>query len=147
MSGILTHTPSEIVLQVLLTKQLVTEPSDDDEWPGFYNHHPIEPIDLVCVYDTAGKIQGKTHVDGETQSHDGFNIRVRSERTTDGYAKASIIFNKISPVTRYEIRIDSSVYRVQAITFTSPVFSLGKDPESESRLHTLNGVISVRELL
>jgi Bacteriophage minor capsid protein len=147
MSGILTHTPSEILLQLLIMQGLVSEPSLDDEWPGFYNHHPVSPDDLVCVYDTAGTIQGKTHVDGETQSHDGFNIRIRSERTTDGFAKANMIYNKISPITRFELKVDTSIYRIQSITFTSPVFSLGKDPESESRLHTINGVISVREVL
>lgn len=145
MSGLLTHPPSQILLRSLRSLGLVTDPANDDEWPGFYNKHPGEPVELICIYDTTGTIQGKTHVDRESQIHDGIQIKARSIRAGDGYVKLNTILYHIDNLLRTEVTIDSSNYRIQAVTPTSPVISLGKDPEDHNCIHTLNVVMSVRE--
>ena len=144
MTGQLTHTPSEITLQVLLDLTLGTDWSADDDWPVTFNSMPDSPDDFITVYDTAGQTDGRVF-GGEIQEHEGVQIRIRSAAATDGYAKISAIIAGLDAVLRRTVNIDSSVYQVQCFNRTSTILSLGKDAENERRIHTVNYTVTVRQ--
>jgi len=79
MPGTLTHSPSDIVRQLLVNLALGVDPTTDEtsDWPIYESREPDLPDDCITVYNTADKLQGRTMTDGETQGQEGIQVRIR----------------------------------------------------------------------
>ncbi len=154
MSGALTNPPSKVVRQLMVDLSLGTLPSAKASWPISISQEmdsPNVPLDaspdaVITVYDTAGRITGRNMIDGVMQEHYGIQIRIRNANYQDAYTKAKAIQNAIdSSVSNAEVTVSSSVYLVAAITRTSSILSLGKEPTSRRNLLTINAVVAIRQ--
>lgn len=144
MSGTLTHSPAQILRQLLIDLNLAESSGD---WTCRYSHAPDTPDKAVITFDTEGRTQGRTHVDGETQIAHGVQVQVRgTPEHAVGYLKAQQIAVGLDGFSRATVAIGATSYLVQAVTRTSDVISLGVGDASRRRLFTINGVMSVRQV-
>ena len=118
MSGLLAHSPAAIVRQLLIDLAIGSEAAS---WPVYATSEPDEPDACLTVYDTAGRLQGRTHPDGEVQGLDGVMIRVRAADAESGWAKANAV----------AIALDEDVYDAAVALRTGVQF----DPVVSQRTH------------
>lgn len=139
--------PADVLAALLVSAGLGTDPSDDGGWPVFATSEPDSPDEVITVYDTTGKSDGRLHVTGESTAHFGFQIRVRSLLPADGWLKADSIRNWLAlGVYQDNVTLGSKNYLVHAATNIGQVLSLGKEvPASRRSLFTLNGYIVLRQ--
>lgn len=147
----LRHSPARIIHQLLLDLELVTDPEDGDAWPGFYRTEPDTPDDLVTVFNTLGRQDGRSNIDGYVFEHKGFQVKVRSGGNLAedlAYDKASEIADALDRlVVRAEVTIESSIYYIQCISRTGDIMSLGLEPATGRRhAFTINAVAPFRLL-
>lgn len=147
MAGDLTHSPADVIAQVLINLGLGTDPSGSGSWPVHVFTEPDSPDNCLTVYETTGESHGRDQITGETQEHYGIQVRVRSASPKTGYTKARDIAVKLAKnVLRTPVTIDSSTYLVQSVDKISNVLPVGMDaPESRRHLFTINSLTSVKE--
>jgi hypothetical protein len=150
MPGSLVHSPADILRYLLIAKGVgvtpVANPSNT-AWPIYAHNEPDGPDNCITVFDVQGKKSGRTMVDGEVQEHHGFQVRIRSSLSTDGYTKArSIAIVMDEQVYQEPISVSSSHYCVHSITRTSDVIPLGKEATTPSKrsICVINGIIMLR---
>ena len=147
MSGSLDHSPSQIIRQMLVDLSLGTLPSEDDDWPIFATNEPDTPDSVITVYDTLGKLDGRTQVDGKLQIHHGFQVRIRDANTRNGYSKANAIAIALDESTYQEtVTISDSIYLVHSVSRTTDVLPIGKEtPTSKRNIFTINATATLRQ--
>lgn len=145
MSGNLNHSPADVLRYLLVSLGYGTLPESDAAWPIYVYSEPDTPDNCITLYDTTGRTQGRTQIDGETQEHEGIQIRIRSMLRLTGFLKASeVILSLDTEVLRNSVTIDASSYLVQAVSRTGNPLHLGRDrPSSNRTLHTINVIIAL----
>lgn len=148
MTGLLSHSPADIVRYILIGKTLATLPTDASAWPSYVSKEPDTPDNCITIFDTEDVLEGRFMTSGQKQQHEGFQIRIRSVNYSTGHSKCRSIVNTLdTDVLRYDLTIDSIPYRIQSITRLSGILHLGDEsPSSKRQLFTINGSISVRKL-
>lgn len=150
MSGLLNHSPALIVANYLVDSGLASGPGPGGSWPVFVNKEPDVPDECITVYDADGRLEGRTHVDGEMQEHAGIQVRVRvaPHRIVEGYQKTkTILRNFDTQVLRTLVTIGSNTYKIQAITRQSDVIPLGDEsPTSRRYVQVANALVSLTQL-
>lgn len=143
MTGILDHSPAEIIYQYLIDADVIGA-HDDEDWPSYINNNPPDADSFIVIRDTTGKVQGKVHVTMETVIKNGIQIVVTSDQLSS-FRKTEEIKDALEIIFREIVTIDSSSYIIQAATLTSSVIAMGKDlPEANTFSHSVNAVVSVR---
>lgn len=144
MSGSLTHSPAEIIRQLLIDLGVGTA---SGSWPVKFATEPDNPDNVITVYNAAGRSSGRVQNGGERQEHHGFQVRVRSTSESVGYVKARVIAVALDEnVLLTTVTVDSSTYRIQSISRTGDVISLGKNhPTTNLNLFTINALASLRQ--
>ena len=146
MSLPLLHNPSRIIQKVLISLGLGSA-SATSSWPVFYSNEPSQPDNCITVYDTAGRHDGRAMTDGETWLHQGFMVRVRSKDNTTGWQKSEMIRKSLGEdIYALTVIIDSIYYVVQCVAQIGQTIPLGKDPDSNRSLFTINALISVKRV-
>ena len=145
MSGTLGHAPGEIIKQLMEDLGLGTEVSSAGAWPIYWSHLPDSPDSCLAIYDTVPTNDGRSHPDGITQEHYGFEILIRSNSPTVGRQKGLNILDSFdTDVLRTLVTLGDYTYNVQAITRRAGLLSLGREsPESRRRLHSINFVTDI----
>lgn len=147
MSGSLTHSPANIIRYLLISEGLGTLPTDSGSWPVYYSNEPGTPDSVITLYDTAGRIDGHSQIDGRVIEHHGIQVRVRCANPENGYAKARAIAVALDEDVSFSgVTISTSTYTVYAVTRSSDVLSLGKEtPTSKRNLFTVNATVALRQ--
>lgn len=150
MSGLLAHSPADVVRQVLIDLGLGSDPDADPpaDWPVFAAGEPASPDEVVTVYNTSGRDGGRTAPDGERQEHHGLQVRVRSRSPARGAAKANALAVGLDQqVWNRAVAVDAARYVVRAVTRTGGLLDLGEDdPNSKRFLITFNALVALRQL-
>lgn len=150
MSGLLAHSPADIVRRLLVALDLGEDPTatSSPAWSVYVGAEPDKPDNCITLFDTEGRISGNTQADGEIQEYHGIQIRVRATDYATGYAKARAIAVTLdAEVERDSVTISSDDYCVCSVTRTSDVIGLGMDkPASRRQLFTINALANVRPL-
>lgn len=148
MPGTLDYSPADIVRWLMVNKGLGTDPADSDPWPVFAADEPDSPDAVITVYDTVGRLGGRTQTNGEQQEHHGLQVRIRAGDHVTGWKKARAIATSFDQlVYRNTVTVGSKSYLVHSISRAGDVLSLGKEtPTSRRKLFTINVLVSVREL-
>ena len=150
MPGVLTHSPSDIVRQLLVNLNLGVDSTTDttSDWPIYESREPDLPDDCITIYNTADKLQGRTQNDGETQGQEGIQIRVRSTDPVNGQLKARSILVAIdTQVLQSVVNLEGRSYRIPALNRTTGVLSLFKEvPTTKRNLYTINATAAIRQL-
>jgi len=152
MSGLLNHTPADIVRHLLMSFGIVSLPEDSEAWPMFYKFLPDGeevPDEVTCIYDTAGLIEGRTQNDGETIKAHGINITVQSIDGAVAYVKAVAICNAFDVrVRRNLVQIGQDEYGVSVINQTGDILPLGRNMTAKHRRHScsINAIAVLRAI-
>lgn len=127
----------------------MTDPDDKTTWPLYQGHIPDgEEVETNCggIYDTAG-INDPRSMDGTVNEHPGIQLRIRARDYEIGFAKIEDIAAALDAVIRETIVVGSSTYRLQNVSRTTPIVSLGVEPGTKRRIaFTVNYLITVKKL-
>jgi len=146
MSGSLTHSPSAILRQLLVDLSLGTDPADEGIWPVYQGREPDTPDKTITTYDTEGVQDGRTMVGGRVYEHHGSQIRVRAANEPTAFEKAREIAVDLDEGEYYvAVTISTSTYLVQSISRVSGPLSIGKEPNSQRNLITINVKMAIRQ--
>lgn len=150
MPGALTHSPADVLRRLLISLGLGVDPppTSTTQWPVYAGSEPDEPDNTVTVTDTSGLLHGREMVGGETQAHEGVQVRVRGLTHPVAYARADLI--KVALDAQYQDVVtmpDATRYLVWAVHRTTGVLALGKETKASKRsIFTINARLSVRKL-
>lgn len=137
--------PATIIRHLLLDQGLG---SVAGSWPIFSSFLPEEPNESICVYDTAGKLDGRSMRDGEQYEHRGIQIRVRGPKYGDLWKKVEAIVLAIDAVQGSVVAIESdAAYTVHNISRTGGIHSMGIEIEGDRRRHnlTVNAITTIEK--
>ena len=139
MTGVLYHTPADIIAEMLSDLGLgdLEDTLDADPltgWTIFSVSLPESPENAILVTDTAGRQFLRNHVTGVKAEHYGIQVLVRgSTSPVNPYLRCKLIMQYFdTEVKRESVTLDdedgvSRTYRVNAITRTSTVIPAGND--------------------
>jgi Bacteriophage minor capsid protein len=145
MANTLTHSPAQVVAQMLVDLGLGTAGGGGSAWPVHHSSEPDTPDEVVTVYDTAGLDHGRSMIDGDLMGPSGFQVRVRSKNHATGWLKADAIQTTLASLYQRTVRVEATLYKVHAVVRIGDVLSLGKEtPTSSRRLFTVNGSVYLK---
>ena len=85
-------------------------------------------------------------IDGEFKEDHGIQFLVRSTAEDIGWSKAKAIQeNMDKTILRTSVTIETSVYLIHCMNRTSDVLSLGPEPETSRRKHSLNYLATITQ--
>jgi hypothetical protein len=150
MPGTLNHSPADITRHLIIAMGLGSTPAgvNNEAWSVFCDNEPDRPDNCITVYNTVGRNNGRTHVDGEVQESHGIMVRVRSQDPKTGFAKVRLIAVTLDQlIHQYIVTVDSDSYCVKSVNRTSDITALGKDSPTPTRrgVHTFNALVVVRQ--
>ena len=146
----LADTPSLILATHLISLATeVTDPSLGGTWPlytGFMPDNKNVKDDAVAIFDTAGVKDGRL-MTGLTIHKYGMQIRVRSRKQTDGWAKIAAIATELEAIDRTNATptVNGTKYEFLNVSPTSAPLFIGVEEGTERRyLFVLNILVSLR---
>lgn len=137
------NTPAEIFRECLVGLGFGTMPTAQQAWPVYLGFMADTPDNALGVYDTAGRLQGRT-VDGTLTKY-GIQVRARGEYLTT-YKKLNAIYEALDEVKDDTVILGSNVYVIHVITKTSPVVALGREESKPRHNFTFNVVINLNQV-
>ena len=155
MSGALSNSPAEIILEFMIDNALASRFNADSIWPIFYNFLPDTKNEgtstsvnqnALCVYDTSAQVLGRIMYDGEFKENHGIQIKVRAKSESVGWLKAKSILNSLDSVRRASVTISANTYIVHALSRSGDVQRLGTRQETNSKEFTLNYLVTVTSI-
>jgi hypothetical protein len=135
----------ELLLDLLLAHTSVTD------WEVFTGYMPDQPNKAICVYDTAGRLDGRIMRTGEQIVHPGIMILLRSDTYPEGYNQIKEIANQLDlvclPVLGRTVILNSTaIYTLQNISRTGDIHPLGMMEDDRKRFHfSINAVLTLRK--
>lgn len=137
--------PATVIRQLLIDAGLGEESGD---WQTFVSFLPEVPDSAICVYDTAGRFDGRIMNGGEQIEHEGIMIYVRGIGYPTVWNKANDIAKTLDAVNNALVTVGSEFWGIQNISRTSPVMPLGVDVIGGKRRHefTINMLLTMRLL-
>lgn len=149
MSGNLAHSTADVIAELLVDLGLGTiyNGSTTVAWQIAINREPDKPDNMITVFDTAGKDNGRIMVNGERQENPGIMIKVRASSNTVGFVKAQTIATTLDAQTNSNASISASNYIIHTVNRTTNVLSLGQDkPNSRREIFSVNATVSLRQI-
>lgn len=143
--------PASIMRAYLIENDIgdITDPSDKGDWPLYISHLPDSrsvKTNAGAIYDTTGTSDLRS-MTGQGYMHPGIQIRIRSRDYETGYTKIEDIANALDKVSFSTITIGSLEYRIQNVSRSSPIVSLGVESGTTRRFHfTVNFLLTIREI-
>jgi len=136
------NAPSLAIYQLLLDAELV------DGWGLFMGFLPDEPDTAVCVYDTAGMLDGRMMRTGEKIEHPGIQIRVRGPVYKDAWTKANLIALALDTVQKNVVTTEEESYIVHNVSRTGAIIPVGVEDAGRVRRHhfTMNMILTLQRL-
>lgn len=147
----LTTAPSLIIEALLISNNLGSDASVNplEEWPIYISHEPDDTKaqdEVITIYDTQGSSDGRSMQTGDRFQHEGLQIRVRSKKYNNAYARIKLISDFFDQLLREPIIVDSVNYLIQNISIASPILALGTEKGTKRRqLFTLNIAVTINE--
>lgn len=149
MATTLAHSPADVLRWLLVSDGILTDPALGSAWPGYASNEPDLPNSQVTLYDTQGQLDGRDSPTGDRQEHQGVMVRLRlaaGTGFTDGWAKMDAIRQWMdSGSTKRTITVGAASYRVQAVTRKTGVLYVGREPETNRLVFTINAIVALRQ--
>jgi hypothetical protein len=144
----LSHPPAQIIARLIVDLGVGALPSTSSSvtWPTYVSKEPTSPDNVMTVYDTTPVSDGRV-MDGESQYHYGFQLRIRGVNYSQGWTKASAVHSAFDSMYEKIITIDGTRYLVHSVVNNGGILSLGNEsPESKRELFTLNALTTITQL-
>lgn len=157
MLGTLLHSPSEILVQLLIDMGLAGNPVDGNgapvsplpSWPVYDSSEPDGPDNCITVYDTTSRLSGRASPTGYVMEHFGAQIRIRGLNKPTAWEKArniAVTLDESFGAYRRYVTIGSSIYLVQSVNRTGGVQRMGKEtPTSKRFVYTINVMTQITQ--
>jgi hypothetical protein len=147
MSGVLDHSPADIIRYAMIDLALGILPPTASDWGIYVGQEPDNPDKVITCYNTAGLHQGRNMPGGEVRERHGIQVRVRAPNHTDGWVKANAIATTLDTSVAYTVvTISSTTYIIYAISRGATVLDLGKRvPTTKRDIFTLNITAALRK--
>lgn len=127
-------TPADVVRQILLDAAIG---SVNGAWPIFVSFLPQTPDSAICVYDTAGRLDGRLMTTGKVIEHPGIQVLVRGLDYPATWTKIDDLVLLLDGISNSSVALASDeVYSVQNISRTGAVIPVGVD-ETDGRRRNL----------
>jgi len=143
------HSAARIISQAI-QDHLLTKDHTETEWASFVSSLPDDensPDEAICVYDSAGFLDGRSMQTGLVYRHPGVAIHVRSIDYDLGLRKAEEIFRYMGEIKGELVFVEAGSYRINSVTMTSSIIPLGESEVRSRRMFSLNGVVSITNLI
>lgn len=142
------HSPAEILRAYLVASGNAQLPTTAGAtWPISVGSLPDAPDQHLCIYDTAGKLDGRIQETGETQQKPGFQIRARAGTFQKAYQKLELLLSVCDTVNQQAVALETKNYLIHSVTLTSPILHLGQEEGKTRTSFTLNGLLTITEIL
>lgn len=130
------HSPAVIIQKYLLDQDIF----DQSTWFLFVGSLPPSeegkaPIRAAALYDTPGLLDGREAQSGVVVGHPGFQLKLRTDKYTDGWKKINDSGDSLSLINNTTVIVDTSTYIVENVSAVSMPASLG--PEQGSTRYDL----------
>lgn len=144
----MTHSPAKVLSKWLIdTGFAIAYNSNLSGWKVFLNSKPSEPAQLITIYNTAGYLDGRVMPTGEKLVHEGVQIVTRATDPEVASKKLRDIRIALDEdLYREVVAIDSSQYRVQSFSMSSPPAAMGFEENNRGALYVMNGLLTIEEL-
>lgn len=150
MSDVLTHSPADVLAQMMVDLGLGTDPPDEDAWPVYATKEPNLPDQVMTVFDALGTSYGYSSNDGYHYHKEGVQVRARATTPKDGYTKLAFIvgyLNKNALAKQVTVTLDGTSYCVEVVTLGMVIPLRRTDvPTSSRSVHVTNGFVTLRQL-
>jgi len=140
------HSPAQIVVQLMINKSLGTLYSTGKDWPIYYGSMPTEPDNVLTVYDTFPKMDGRIQATGEVVTHPGVMIRIRNTKYNPGWKKGDDIALAFDNIRNENVVLEGRTYRIASISRSAGVIPLGQEQGKTRMVFTLNCTITVSDI-
>lgn len=142
-------TPASVIRKLLIDAGLVPD-STTATWSPFVSLLPDDPDTSLCIYDTAGILQGRIMSSGEQIEKLGVQVRLRSPVYATVFAKAESIrdyFDALMPVVLVIIS-STEEWEIQNISRTSSIQTIGIEADGDRKRHnlTINVLLTMRKV-
>ena len=154
MSLPLLHTPADVLRWALVGLGAGADPNVVDgsgnptgSWPLYVSSEPNLPDDVLTLFNTSPRQDGRSMIDGEVWAHWGVQLRIRGTDPRTLGTKAHSLYNLLNEGLYYHnVVIDGTPYVVYSASGVG-LQDLGKDtPNSKRSLYTLNALITLRRV-
>jgi hypothetical protein len=94
----------------------------------------------------ADRVEPRQRPTGERLEHHGIQVKVRARIHPTGWERVELICEAMNEqILRRVVTVDASVYLVQCVSGARKVHEFKRDPKSELRYYSLNGLVAVRK--
>lgn len=138
--------PADILRKLLINLEQAEETGSWTVFVSFLPDTPEAPDEALCIYDTAGKLDGRIMATGEQVEHPGIQIRVRGKSYPDTWEKVNDIVKALDAVRKVPVAFnETEIYTVHNVSRSGAVIPLGMDESGNKRLFhfTANMVLTV----
>lgn len=136
------HSPADIVRYALVGLEAGTLPSAGGAWPISVNKELDSPDETVTIFDTQGKDDGRSMIDGTRDEHPGIMLRVRARSIPAAHNKAKELASTLDTLYQEEVRIGDEEYLLHSVSRVgNPIPA--SDPNSERKLFTVNCLVCI----
>lgn len=139
------RSPASIIRQLMIDLSLGTA---SGAWQIFTGFLPDQPGNAICVYDVAGKGDGRMMGSGEQIIHPGIQIRVRGKNYSDTWDKVYAIGSTLDGEKKTIVEFASDeAYRVDNVSRIGSPIPLGMEEQgSRKYFHfTINAITTLFE--
>lgn len=142
----MTHSPADVLLQLLIDLGTVSDPTGTGEWRGYVDKEPERPDEVVTIFNTKAFDNGRLMV-GEVQGAYGIQVRVRAKTPTVGWAKAHAIQSVLeSTIVRNFVVLGAARYSVHCVVKIGRVLTIGKESQTSQRsIYTINCGVQITQ--
>lgn len=122
--------PHDVLAQALVTRGLGTDPAwwlnhgvehltagdTSRDWPVFKMQEPDRPDEVITVYETTPREDGKTQVDAQVVQHWGLTVRVRGRSDRAAGRRARLIARTLNEdVYDMTVTVEGTAYELQSV--------------------------------
>lgn len=148
----LNHSPANI-LAAYLDAYAVDNPPPGNPDQTYYARQPDHTTapDCLCVYDTAGKKNGRMLVVvdgkkvGQTVHHPGYQVRSRAHTPAAAWALLAWAMAAMDVAAGVTVEVDGTSYRLHAVTSAGSPLTLPPAPETDLAGYTTNGTVTITQ--
>lgn len=140
-------TPNADIIRQLIIDLGLAQADPKVEWPIYSSFLPDVPDSSICVYDTAGTLDGRIMRTGEQIEHPGIMIHVRAIDNDTGWRKAKTIAEALDAQRRVSVVISSEeTYVVYNFSRTGAILPLGMEEIGSRRrfVFSINAITTIR---
>lgn len=137
-------TPNADIIRSLLIALGLGAAAPPTAWPVYVAYMPGSPDNVVVIYDTSGRMDGRLMATGQQITHPGVQIQVRGVSYPTAFAKAQAIAEALDVQRRVEVVSGEFTYTLHNISRTGDVLPMGIEQTDRPRhLFSVNAVLTV----